>query len=189
MIKQLTQCLREYKRAAIITPIFIVFEVVLECIIPLIIANLVNEIQGGCGLDVIGKYGVILIIMACLSLLFGGLAGKTSATASCGLAKNLRKDMFYKVQEFSFENIDRFSTSSLVTRMTTDVMNVQMAFMMTIRLAVRAPLMFLFAIIMAFIMGGKLATIFVFVVPILIVVLGFVVKIHACCKIFCSRRL
>ena len=177
MIKQLTQCLREYKRAAIITPIFIVFEVVLECIIPLIIANLVYEIQGGCGLDVIGKYGVILIIMACLSLLFGGLAGKTSATASCGLAKNLRKDMFYKVQEFSFENIDRFSTSSLVTRMTTDVMNVQMAFMMTIRLAVRAPLMFLFAIIMAFIMGGKLATIFVFVVPILIVVLGFVVKI------------
>lgn len=177
MIKQLTGCLREYKHSAVITPIFIIFEVVLECIIPLIIANLVNEIQSGCGLDVIGKYGVILVIMACLSLLFGGLAGKTASTASCGLAKNLRKDMFYKVQEFSFENIDRFSTSSLVTRMTTDVMNVQMAFMMTIRLAVRAPFMFLFAIIMAFIMGGKLATIFVAVVPILILVLGFVVKI------------
>ena len=176
MVKKLTQSLREYKKASIITPIFIIFEVILECIIPFIIANLVNNIQAGCGLDVIFQNGALLVVMACLSLAFGGLAGSSSATAACGFAKNLRKDMFYKVQEFSFENIDRFSTSSLVTRMTTDVMNVQMAYMMIIRTAIRAPFMFLFAIIMSFIMGGWLASIFVIVIPILIIALGLVIK-------------
>ena len=177
MLKRLLQSLREYKRVTILTPIIIIGEVILECIIPLIIGNLVNDISAGCGLDVILKSGVVLVIMASLSLLCGGLAGYTCSTAACGFAKNLRKDMFYKVQEFSFENIDRFSTASLVTRMTTDVMNVQMAFMMSIRLAVRAPLMFLFSVIMAFFYGGTLATIFVVVVPILIFVLAMVIKL------------
>lgn len=177
MLKRLLQSLREYKRATILTPIIIIGEVVLECIIPLVIARLVNQIQVGCELDVIWKYGAILVVMACLSLACGGMAGYTCSTAACGLAKNLRKDMFYKVQEFSFENIDYFSTSSLVTRLTTDVMNVQMAFMMVIRTAVRAPLMFLFAIIMAFVMGGSMAAIFVVVVPILIVVLVMIIRV------------
>ena len=177
MLKRLLQSLREYKRTTILTPIIIIGEVVLECIIPLVIAKLVNQIQAGCELNVIWKYGAVLIVMAGLSLVCGGMAGYTCSTAACGLAKNLRKDMFYKVQEFSFENIDYFSTSSLVTRLTTDVMNVQMAFMMVIRTAVRAPLMFIFAIIMAFVMGGSLAAIFVVVVPILIVVLVTITKV------------
>lgn len=177
MLKRLLQSLREYKQKTILTPIIIIGEVVLECIIPLIIGKLVNQIQEGCDLDVIWKYGAVLVVMACLSLACGGLAGYTCSTAACGFAKNLRKDMFYKVQEFSFENIDYFSTSSLVTRLTTDVMNVQMAFMMVIRTAVRAPLMFLCAFIMAFVMGGALAAIFAVVVPILIIVLVSVTKV------------
>lgn len=176
MLKRLLKSLREYKRITILTPIIIIGEVVMECIIPLIIGNLVNNISAGCGLDVILKSGVVLLIMAGLSLLCGGLAGYTCSTAACGFAKNLRKDIFYKVQEFSFENIDRFSTASLVTRMTTDIMNVQMAFMMSIRMAVRAPLMFLFSVIMAFFYGGMLATIFVVVVPILVFVLAMIIK-------------
>ena len=176
MIKRLSQCIREYKKVSILTPIFIVFEVILECIIPFIIANMVNEIQAGCGMDTIFQNGALLILMACLSLLFGALAGSTCATASCGFAKNVRHDLFHRVQQFSFENIDRFSTSSLVTRLTTDVMNVQMAFMMIIRIAIRAPLMFLFAVIMAFIMGGRLATVFVLVIPIMIFGLVMVIK-------------
>lgn len=176
MIKRLSQCIREYKKVSILTPIFIVFEVILECIIPFIIANMVNEIQAGCGMNVIFQNGAVLVLMACLSLLFGALAGSTSATASCGFAKNVRHDLFNRIQQFSFENIDRFSTSSLVTRLTTDVMNVQMAFMMIIRIAIRAPLMFLFAVVMAFVMGGKLATIFVIVIPIMIFGLAMVIK-------------
>lgn len=167
MIKKLAECIREYKRDTILTPIFIALEVIMECLIPFITADLVNEIKAGTGIDVIAKYGALLFVMACLSLAFGAIAGNTCATASCGFAKNLRRDMYYRVQDFSFENIDRFSTSSLVTRLTTDVANVQMAFMMIIRTAIRSPLMFIFAIIMAFIMGGKLAFMFVIVVPIL----------------------
>lgn len=177
MIKRLSKCMREYKKETILTPIFIVLEVVLECIIPFIVANLVNEIQAGCGMDVIWKNGVVLIIMACLSLACGGVAGSTCATAACGFAKNIRKDLFHKVQEFSFENIDYFSTSSLVTRLTTDVTNVQMSFMMIIRTAIRAPLMFIFAISMAFIMGGWLAAIFVVVVPVLLFALGMIIRL------------
>lgn len=176
MIKELSKSIREYKTASFLSPIYIIFEVVLECIIPFIIANLVNEMQAGCGMDTILKYGGILVLMACFSLLFGALAGSCSAKASCGFAKNLRKDLFEKVQDFSFENIDKFSTSSLVTRLTTDVANVQNAYMMIIRIAIRGPLMFIFAIIMAFIMGGKLATIFVVVVPFLILGLTMVIK-------------
>ncbi len=143
----------------------------MECIIPFIIAELVNQIKGGCEMETILKYGLVLFIMAVLSLTFGALAGITCATASCGFAKNMRKDMFYSIQNFSFENIDRFSTSSLVTRLTTDVTNVQMAFMMIIRMAVRCPFMLIFAFVMAFVMGGRMAFIFLIVAPILAVAL------------------
>ncbi|NLZ46788.1 MAG: ABC transporter ATP-binding protein [Clostridiales bacterium] len=176
MIKTISKSVREYKKVSIMTPILVSLEVVLECIIPFITAKLINEIKGGCGLDVIMQYGGVLIAMAALSLLFGVLAGNTCATASCGFAKNLRKDMFYKIQDYSFENIDNFSTSSLVTRMTTDVSNVQMAFMMIIRIAIRSPLMLIFAFVMAFVMGKKMATIFLVVVPLLAFGLFLVIK-------------
>lgn len=167
MVKELAKSIREYKKPSIATPILVSLEVVMECIIPFITAKLVNEIKAGCGVDVIVKYGLLLIGMAALSLLFGTLAGYTCATASCGLARNLRKDMFYSIQNYSFENIDKFLTSSLVTRMTTDITNVQNAYMMIIRMAIRAPLMLIFAFVMAFVMGGKMAWIFLIVVPIL----------------------
>jgi len=148
---------------------------VIECIIPFITATLVNEIKSGCDLNTIIKYGIILIIMAFLSLTFGAVAGSTSATAACGFAKNLRKDMFYSIQNYSFENIDKFQISSLITRLTTDVTNVQNAYMMLIRVAVRAPLMMIFAFVMAFVMGGRMAWIFLVVVPILAIGLGIVI--------------
>lgn len=176
MIGKLSESIREYKTPSILSPVFIIFEVILECIIPFTIAGLVNQIQDGCGMDTILKYGGILFCMACFSLLFGALAGRASAKAACGFAKNLRKDLFERVQCFSFENIDKFSSSSLITRLTTDVANVQNAYMMIIRVAIRGPLMFLFAIVMAFVMGGKLAAIFAIVVPFLIFGLAMVIR-------------
>ncbi len=175
MFKQLAKSIREYKKVSIITPFLIIGEVVMECIIPFYVASLVNEIKAGCAMGKIIEYGIFLVVMALLSLFFGTLAGMTSATASCGLAKNLRKDLFYSIQGFSFENIDKFMTSSLVTRMTTDVTNVQNAYMMIIRIAIRAPLMLIFAFIMAFVMGGKMAWIFLIVIPILGAGLAFVI--------------
>ncbi len=175
IIRELAKSIREYKKLSIITPILISLEVVIECIIPFITATLVNQIKGGCDLNTIIKYGIILVIMAFLSLAFGGIAGTTSATAACGFAKNLRKDMFYSIQDYSFENIDRFMTSSLITRMTTDVTNVQNAYMMLIRVAVRSPLMLIFAFVMAFVMGGRMAWIFLVVVPILATGLGIII--------------
>lgn len=175
MIKELAKSIREYKKAAVATPILVSLEVVMECIIPFLIAILVNEIKDGCEFGVIMKYGMILLVMAVLSLLFGALAGSACATASCGLAKNLRKDMFHSIQQYSFENIDKFLASSLVTRMTTDVTNVQNAYMMIIRSAIRAPLMVVFAFIMAVVMGGKMAWIFLFVVPVLVAGLALIV--------------
>ncbi|MFR4505005.1 MAG: ABC transporter ATP-binding protein [Catenibacterium sp.] len=176
IIRVLKKSIREYKRDSILTPVLVAFEALVECIIPLMVANLVNRMQNGCDLSVIVKYGVILIIMACFSLLFGALAGITAANASAGFGKNLRKDLFVAVQNFSFENIDRFSASSLVTRMTTDVTNVQMAYMMIIRTVVRAPLMLIFSLVMGFIMGGRLALIFLFTIPVLGIGLGLVIK-------------
>lgn len=176
IIRVLKKSIREYKRDSILTPILVAFEALVECIIPLMVANLVNKMQNGCDLSVILKYGVILIIMACFSLLFGALAGITAANASAGFGKNLRKDLFMAVQNFSFENIDRFSASSLVTRMTTDVTNVQMAYMMIIRTVVRAPLMLIFSLVMGLIMGGPLAFIFLFTIPVLGIGLGLVIK-------------
>ena len=167
MIKKLAGCVREYKLPSVLTFIFIVCEVIIECIIPFITANLVNKIKAGCDLREIITTGLVLILLAILSLCCGGIAGVTCAKASSGFAKNLRHDIFAKIQTYTFENIDKFSSASLVTRLTTDIQNVQMSYMMVIRLAVRCPLMFIFAIIMAYIMGGKLATTFVIVVPVL----------------------
>lgn len=167
MIKTLARSIREYKKVSILTPLLVTVEVVLESIIPFVIANLVNQMQNGCGMDVIVKYGVALIIMSVISLIFGGAAGATCAKASAGFARNLRKDMFYKIQDYSFENIDKFSVSSLVTRLTTDITNVQMAYMMIIRIAIRCPLMLIFSFVMGFAMGGRLALIFLVTIPIL----------------------
>ena len=167
MIKKLVSCVREYKKSAVITMIFMVFEVIIEVLLPFITADLVNKIEAGADMALVLKTGGLLIIMALLSLTCGGLGGFTCARASSGFAKNLRHDLFHKIQDYSFENIDKFSSSSLVTRLTTDVTNVQMSFMMLIRIAVRAPLMLIFAIIMAYIMGGALATSFVVIIPVL----------------------
>jgi len=175
IIRELAKSIREYKKQSIITPIFITCEVVIECIIPFITATLVNQIKNGCGMDTIINYGIILAILAVLSLVFGGIGGSTSATAACGFAKNLRKDIFYSIQGYSFENIDKFMTSSLITRITTDVTNVQNAYMMVLRIAIRAPLMLIFAFVMAFVMGGRMAWIFLVVTPILAVSLGLVI--------------
>ena len=176
ILKTLAGSIREYKKPSLLAPVLVTGEVVMECIIPFIIANLVNEIQMGIDMPTLLRYGAILIVMAGLSLAFGALAGKACSTASCGFARNLRKDMFYKIQGYSFENIDKFSVSSLVTRLTTDITNVQMAYMMIIRTAVRSPLMLVFSFVMGFMMGGKMAFIFLFTIPVLGIGLFFVTK-------------
>ena len=168
MIKRLAKCVREYKVPAVITIILMVFEVIIECFIPFITADLVNKISAGTELKIILKTGGLLVAMALVSLSCGGTAGFTCAKASSGFAKNLRSDVFSRIQTYSFENIDKFSSSSLVTRMTTDIANIQIAYMMLIRIAVRAPLMLIFSIIMAYIMGGALATSFVVIIPVLV---------------------
>lgn len=175
MVKTLSKSIREYKKDSIMSVVYIIFEVIMECIIPFILANLVNGIRSNIPIGDLFKQGLILVVMAMLSLAFGILAGKKSAVASAGFARNLRKDIFEKVQGFSFENIDSFSNSSLLTRLTTDVTNVQNAYMMTIRMAIRSPFMFVFSFVMSFIMGGKLAFIFVIVVPILLIGLAFII--------------
>ena len=167
MIRRLAGCVREFKRPAILTFIFIVLEAVIECFIPFITANLLNALQSGAELPVVFRFGGLLIVMAVLSLCCGGIAGYTSAKASAGFARNLRHDVFSRVQTFSFDNIDKFSSASLVTRMTTDTANVQISFMMLIRIAIRAPLMLIFSVVMALIMGGKLALTFVVIIPVL----------------------
>lgn len=168
MIRKLVGSLREYKNVTLMTLLLMVGEVFFEVLIPFITADMVNAIKAGAPMSGVLKTGLLLLAMALLSLTCGGLGGLTCAKASSGFGKNLRRDIFTRVQSFSFENIDRFSSASLVTRMTTDVNNVQMAFMMMIRIAVRAPLTFIFAITMAYIMGGSLATTFVIVVPVLV---------------------
>ena len=175
MIKEIGHSLREFKKPSIITPVLVTFEVLFECLIPAVIADLVNKIQRGYDLNEILIYGAVLIVMAGLSLVFGVSSGAMCASASSGLAKNLRKDMFYKIQSYSFQNIDKFYVSSLITRMTTDVTNVQMAYMLIIRLVVRSPLMLIFSFIMAFVMGGSLAWVFVALVPLLGVCLTIIV--------------
>ena len=168
MIRQFTGCIREFKRPTVFTLLCMVGEVAIEVLIPFYTADLINEVKAGAALDGIVRAGLILVLMALVSLGCGAAGGYFGSRASAGFARNVRHDVFTRVQDFSFENIDRFSTASLVTRMTTDVNNVQMAFMMCIRIAVRAPLMFLFAIVMAYIMGGVLAMTFVIVIPLLV---------------------
>ena len=167
MFKRLLGSVREYKRPTLLTLLFIVMEAVIECLIPFITARLINRIALGIDMGYIVRTGCLLIGLAALSLCCGGLAGFTCAKASAGFAKNLRGDLFRRIQTFAFENIDRFSSSSLVTRMTTDISNIQMSYMMSIRMAVRAPLMLIFSIVMAYIMGGALATSFVIIIPLL----------------------
>ena len=167
MIPKLLKSLRQYKKDTILALVFIIGEVILEVLIPAITAPMVNAIKAGAEMNEILKSGGLIAIAAVVSLACGALAGSFSARASAGFAGNLRADIFSRVQKFSFGNIDKFSTSSLVTRMTTDITTVQNAFMMAIRIAVRAPLMFAFAIVMAFISGGSLATTFVIVVPVM----------------------
>lgn len=175
LFRKLLKSLRQYKKQSALSLIFIIGEVILEVVIPFITAQMVNNFRDGVRMDMILQTGGLMAAAAVMSLVCGALAGKFSAEASAGFAGNLRSDMFQKVQKFSFGNIDKFSTSSLVTRMTTDITTVQNAFMMMIRIAVRAPMMFIFAIIMAYVLGGKLATTFVIVVPVLgigLVVIG-----------------
>ena len=176
MIKTLAKSIREYKLPSILTLIFIMGEVLIEVAIPFLTANLVNDIKYGAPIEDIIKTGLMLVLMAVISLGCGGIAALTCAKASAGFAKNLRYDMFRRIQSYSFSNIDKFSSTSLVTRLTTDINNVQMSYMMLIRTAIRSPMMFIFSIIMAYTMGGALATTFVVVVPVLILGLLFVAR-------------
>ena len=168
MIKTLAKSIREYKLPSILTLIFIMGEVLIEAAIPFITAELVNNIKASAPIETVIKTGLMLVLMAIISLCCGGIAALTCAKASAGFAKNLRHDCFEKIQSYSFANIDKFSSTSLVTRLTTDITNVQMSYMMIIRTAIRSPMLFVFSIIMAYVMGGALATTFVVVVPVLI---------------------
>ena len=167
MIRQLARSIREFKKATILTPVFVVGEVLLEALIPYVISLLVNDINKGCSTSVILGYAWKLVLLSVFSLIFGYLAGVFCSKASTGFARNLRGDVFKNIQKYSFSNIDKFSNASLVTRLTTDIQNIQMAFMMIIRTAIRAPLNLIFSFAMAFIMGGKMALIFVIVIPVL----------------------
>lgn len=176
MIKTLLKSVREYKRSSILTPIFISAEVIVECIIPFITAKLVNEIQAGCNMATIVRYGLLLVMMAVISLTCGALAGHFAAVASCGFAKNLRHDMYTSIQKYSFSNIDKFSTSGLVTRLTTDISNVQMSYMMIIRTAVRCPFMLIFAFVMAMIISPKMSIAFAVIIPALAIGLFLIIS-------------
>ena len=181
MIKTLAKSIREYKTPSILSPIFVAIEVVLECLMPLVIMDFLEAIRESevLRMSTIFYYGGILIGMAVLSLATGMLSGRFAARASAGFAKNLRKDMYYAIQDYSFANIDRFSTSSLVTRQTTDVTNVQMAYMMIIRVAIRCPLMLIFSLAMAFTVNVTISWVFVALVPVLAAVLVVVIfKTH-----------
>lgn len=177
MIKKLASCVREYKKPTFQTMWYVFFEALLDCVLPLIIASLVGQMQNGNdSMSLILIYAAIMIAMAGASLMLGNGAAKSCARAASGFGKNLRHDLYYRVQNFSFENIDKFSPSSLVTRMTTDVNNVQQAFMMIIRVAVRSPLMLVFSIVATYIVAGPLALMFVVVVPILGIGLFLIIR-------------
>lgn len=167
MIKRLAACVRQYKKDSILTPLYVTMEVVLEVIIPLLMARLIDFGIDGGSMSYIVKMGVALVVAAIISLIFGALSGRSAAIASAGFAKNLRHDMFYNVQGFSFSNIDKFSTASIVTRLTTDITNIQNAYQMIIRIAVRCPVMLIFSLIMAFSINHQLSLIFLACIPIL----------------------
>lgn len=176
MVRKLLRSVREYKKHSILAPVFVIFEVIMEVVIPLLMANLIDFGIDDGNLEYIVKMGVVLVVFALISLIFGILSGRSAAIASAGFAKNLRKDMYYKVQNFSFSNIDKFSTASIVTRLTTDITNVQNAYMMIIRVAVRAPIMLICALVLAFNVNSSMALIFLYIVPILAVGLFFIMS-------------
>ena len=176
MLKKLLESVREYKKASILAPLFVAAEVCVECIIPFITAKLVNNIEAGCDMPTLLKYASILVILAFTSLMFGVLSGHFCSIASCGFAKNLRHDLYYTIGDFSFTNIDKFSTSSLVTRLTTDVSNIQISYMMIIRTAVRSPLMMIFAFTMAMIVSPSVSLAFIVIIPILAIGLILIIK-------------
>jgi len=176
MFKRLLACVREYKKASLLSPILVSLEVVMEVIIPLLMADLIDFGIDAGNMDYIVKMGVILVVCAMISLSFGALSGKFAAIASAGFAKNIRHDIFYNVQTFSFSNIDKFSTSSIITRLTTDVSNLQNAYQMIIRIAVRSPVMLIFSFIMAFSINAKLALVFLCSAPVLGIGLYFIMS-------------
>ena len=176
MNRKLFRSIREYKKVSILTPLFVVLEVLMEVLIPLQMANIIDiGIQDG-NLPYIIRTGLILVVLAMLALAFGALAGKLGAEAGAGYAKNLRHDIFYKIQDFSFKNIDHFSTSSLVTRMTTDITNVQMAYMMSIRLLARAPIMIVLSLVMTLTISQTIALLLLCTIPVLGGVLIFIAR-------------
>ncbi len=181
-VKTMAGSIREYKKPSLLSPFFVLLEVILECFIPYVTALLLNSLdaisKSGDGdiMSVILKYGFILLGIAFLSLVCGMLSGVFCAKASCGFAKNLRKDLYYKIQDFSFSNIDKFSTSGLVTRLTTDVSNVEMSYMMIIRTAIRAPFMLIFSLIMAFTINSSMALIFLCTTPVLAIGIFFIMR-------------
>ena len=176
MIKKLLKSVREFKKDALLTPFFVVLEVVMEVVIPAVMALLIDKGIDAQNMGELWKYGIILIVCAMLALIFGAAAGTYAARASTGFARNLRHDMYYAVQDFSFSNIDKFSTGSIVTRLTTDVTNVQNSFQMCTRIAVRCPVMLVFALVMAFQINSQLALIFLCVLPVLAIGLGLLMK-------------
>lgn len=177
MIKRLLKSVREFKKDALLTPFFVVLEVVMEVIIPMVMALLIDKGIDGQDMAAIWKYGIILVLCAMLALVFGAAAGTFAARASTGFARNLRHDMYYNVQNFSFSNIDKFSTGSIVTRLTTDVTNVQNAFQMCTRIAVRCPVMLVFALFMAMRINSRMALVFLAVLPILAIGMGILMKV------------
>ena len=177
-VKTLLKSVRQYKKPSIVTPLFMTLEAFCECLIPFFMAKMINEevLKNAGAMQNILTYGAILLGLAVLSLTSGVLAGKFAAKASCGFASNLRHDLFYKVQKFSFANVDKFSTSSLVTRLTTDVTNVQQAYQMCLRIAIRVPLQFIFAIIMSFTINASLAWIFLAIAPVLFAFIFLIIR-------------
>ncbi len=176
MNRKLFRSIREYKKESILAPVFVVLEVFMEVLIPLLMANIIDIGIANGDMGYITKMGILLVVMAMLALFLGAIAGNMAAKGAAGYAKNLRHDIFYKIQDFSFKNIDKFSTSSLVTRLTTDITNVQMAYMMTIRLLARAPIMIVLSLIMTFTINTKIALMLLITIPILGGILIFIAK-------------
>lgn len=176
MIKRLASCIRQYKKNSILAPIYVTFEVFMEVMIPLLMARLIDYGIDAGNMDYVWKMGGVLLIATLVSLLFGVLAGKHAAIASTGFAKNLRRDMYYNVQDFSFSNIDKFSSASIVTRLTTDVTNVQNSYQMIVRIAVRCPVMLVSALIMAFGVSYKISLVFLAAIPVLAIGLYFIIR-------------
>ena len=176
MIKTLARSIREYKKSSILTPLFVMLEVLFEVMIPFIMARLIDQGIDAGDMGVILRLGMLLLGAALVALTFGALSGRNAAIASAGFARNLRQDMFYNVQSFSFSNIDKFSTSSIITRLTTDVTNVQNSYQMLLRMAARSPIMLTFSLFAAFSINRRLSLIFLGAMPILGIGLFFIIK-------------